>query len=294
MDGRWVTLVLAALLGTSTPAGSRDLVAVKVEEAPVVDGIGDEALWQRTAGITTIDTVAEIKVTLKAVYTDEAIFFLVTYPDPTENREHKTMRWDAEEQGYRMGPKREDMFVFKWSMEPQPADLSLSADRPYKADIWFWKAYRTDPAGYADDKMQVYSITPLAQAKRVFSRSGKLFHLFRPGDAGSPAYELLIYDHYAGDTVPRYRPVEPAGSRADIRARGRWHAGTWTIEFGRRLATGHADDVQFDPGKCYLFGVSRYEIAGRQRDPAVDQPEYGMGDTAEALTLSFERSPPEP
>lgn len=54
----------------------------------------------------------------------------------------------------------------------------------------------------------------------------------------------------------------------------------------RRLASGHADDVRFDPGKRHLFGVSRYEIAGRQRDPAVEQPEYGMGDTAEALTLS--------
>ena len=30
MDGRSVALVLAALLGTSTPAGSRDLVAAKV------------------------------------------------------------------------------------------------------------------------------------------------------------------------------------------------------------------------------------------------------------------------
>ena len=294
MGARRVALVLVALLGTSTPAGPRELLATKVEDSPVVDGKGDEALWERAAGITTVDTVAEIEVTLKAVYTDEAIFFLVTYPDPSENREHKTMLWDAEAQRYRVGPKREDMFVFKWNMEPQPANLSLSADRPYAADIWFWKAYRTDASGHADDKMHIYSITPLAQSKRVFSRSGKLFHLLRPGDAGKPAYELLIYDHYAGDTVPRYRQVQPAGSRADIRAKGRWDEGIWTIEFGRKLMTGHSDDVQFDPDQRYLFGVSRYEIAGRQRDPTVEQPDYGMGDTAEALTLTFERSLPAP
>jgi hypothetical protein len=250
-----VAILLAVSLLMTAQVTAQDIEAVKVEDVPVVDGRADDSVWSLARAVTIVDSVAAIEITLKAVYTDDAIFFLVSFPDATENREHKTMLWDAQEQIYGMGPKREDMFVFKWSMEQQPVDLSISANRPYRADVWFWKAYRTDHAGYADDKSHTYSITPIPQPKKVFSRSGKVFYLFRPGDEGAPAYRPRVYEHYVGETVPRYVQVKPAGSRADIRACGRWRDGVWNIEFGRKLVTGHADDVQLNPQNRYQFGV---------------------------------------
>ena len=289
-----VAILFSLTLLMTAPVMAREIVAVMVEDAPVVDGRTDDSAWSHAEPVTVVDTIAEIELMLKAVYTDDAIFFLASFPDATENREHKTMLWDAQAQRYRMGPKREDMFVLKWSMEQQPVDLSISSNRPYRADIWFWKAYRTDHAGYADDKSQTYSITPVPRSQKVFSKGGKVFYLFRPGDEGSPAYRPLVYDRYVGDAVPRYEQVQPAGSRADIRASGHWQDGVWNIEFGRKLVTGHADDVQLDPRNHYQLGVSRYEIAGRDRDPAVEQPDYGMGDVGETLTLMFQRSRGQP
>ena len=49
----------------------------------------------------------------------------------------------------------------KWAMDKNVSDLGIRADRPYNADLWFWKANRTDPSGFADDKMQVLSDTAI-------------------------------------------------------------------------------------------------------------------------------------
>ena len=87
--------------------------------------------------------------------------------------------------------------------------------------------------------------------------------------------------------MPRFTNSIPAGSRADVKAKGVWSYGRWTIEFARTLQTGNGDDIQFDVSKDYLFGVSRYEIAGREPALELKQPLYGSGDISEALTLRF-------
>lgn len=40
------------------------------------------------------------------------------------------------------------------------------------------------------------------------------------------------------------------GDRADVRARGRWQDGVWTLELSRRVITGSKYDVPFDEGNC--------------------------------------------
>lgn len=48
----------------------------------------------------------------------------------------------------------------------------------------------------------------------------------------------------------------PAGpSWNDIKARGIWLSGVWTVEISRKLKTGHTDDVQFDLGRQYYFDM---------------------------------------
>ena len=74
-----------------------------------------------------------------------------------------------------------------------------------------------------------------------------------------------------------------------MRAKGVWQNDRWTIEFARKLTTGQPDDVQFTPGEKYLFGISRYEIAGRQSNAKLSDPLYGTGDVNETLWLQFKK-----
>lgn len=70
-------------------------------------------------------------------------------------------------------------------MSPYKSDLTLTTDQPYKADIWFWKAFRTDHAGYADDKTHTYSNLKKKDAKILLSKTGTIYYLLRNGDEGS-------------------------------------------------------------------------------------------------------------
>ncbi|MBU1852430.1 MAG: hypothetical protein KJ957_00105 [Candidatus Omnitrophica bacterium] len=283
----FMLMVLVYLFVSNTSYGDQRVVAEKITQAPVIDGKPDESLWEEVQAIVSHDDIADIDITLKAAYTDEEIFFLVTFPDPDESRMHKEWIWDKDADMYKTGPSREDTFVFKWNMEPAPVDLSVYSDDPYITDVWFWKACRTDPVGFADDKIQALALIKNPKARELTSKSGSTMYLQRLGDEGRAAYKDVLFIEYKGDIVPNFENQTPTGSRADIRAKGSWSSGRWAIEFRRLLNTGNADDIQFVPGKSYQFGITRYEIAGRSPDPTTTQPLYGCGDVTEVLTLEF-------
>lgn len=263
------------------------VIATKVANAPVIDGKADDGAWSQAKPFVTYDPLAKVKLTIRAVYTDDSVFILTTFPDKTENRDHKTQVWMPGQERYRIGTDREDTFVLKWSMEAGPVDLRVDAEEPYKADIWFWKAHRTDHAGYADDKMHVYSSLQTPKSKPIISKNGGRFYLTRPGDRGKSAYETIIHGDHAGDRTSLYKSRVPQGSRADVRAKGKWRDGGWTVEFSRKLATGNADDVQFELRQAYNFGISRFEIAGRKKNPKLQQPYFGAGEITQMLSLRF-------
>lgn len=283
----FLTIVLAAFSFIRESRSDQVLTAEKVAKAPVVDGKSNDPAWSRAKAIVTHDKQAGIDITLKAVYTDKRIFFLVSFPDPDESREHKCWTWDKKMKMYRQGLTREDVFVIKCNLLPVPVDLSIYSDSPYEADIWFWKACRTDPAGYADDKIQRLSPEKLPKSRPVKSKSGKTMYLQRLMDGGKAPYKTTFYTEYKGDNLPHFEPQIPSESHADIRAKGVWKNGRWTVEFGRDLITGNKDDIQFDTAAKYRFGVSRYEMAGRPPEPESTQPLYGTGDISENLTLIF-------
>ena len=284
----FLPLLLLLPLGFSTPGyGEQILPVIHVAEPPVIDGLATDVAWEKAREIKTHDKAADLTVTLKAVYTEAEIFLLVTFPDPDESRTHKSWIWDKGRELYTVGNDREDVFVIKWSMDTKNTDLSIYADNPHQADIWYWKACRTDGAGFADDKFHVYSQEENRNATKTVSRSGKTMYLLRIGDEGTSAYTIDLRSDYAGDILPRFLIKQPTGSRADVRAKGHWENGTWTIEFRRNLLTGNRDDVQFNTAQKFLVGVSRYEIAGREANPKLSQPLYGTGDVSESLWLEF-------
>jgi len=175
----------------------------------------------------------------------------------------------------------------KWATDEKTSDLSIYAEKPYTADIWFWKAHRTDEMGYSDDKWQKLVASPQPKTVGIKSRSGAKMFLLRKGDVGQPAYKSVLHLEKTEKTLGQYAFQKPSESRADIQAKGSWKEGRWTVEFVRALKTGHDDDVQFDLSKTYLFGISRNEIAGKKPNPELTQPLYGAGDVSERLKLTF-------
>lgn len=273
---------------TDAAVKEQTLIIPAIEELPLLDGFLDP-VWNGVPGIYLWDPIARRNILLKGAYANDRIFFLVSFNDSDESREMFSWHWDRTEQMYVLGDEIEDSFVFKWNMEREPHDLSIYADIRSAADIWFWKADRTDRVGYADDKTQQLLPTSSDKAQEIISRTGKLMYLTRVGDEGQGAYVSTFPLDFIGEKVLKYDSREPQGSRADVRAKGHWHDGMWTIEFSRQLITAHTDDIQFELDKEYQFGVSLNEIAGKQPEPNRSNPLYGCGDVYNSITLRFKQ-----
>lgn len=268
---------------------AESLTAVKTDTLLTVDGMELENMWSQAKATVVHDDIAKIDITVKVLYNEQDIFVLVRFPDPDESRTHKSWVWNQSQKVYEMGPDREDIFVIKWYMEFDPKGLSLFAGKPHKADVWYWKANRTDPSGYADDKIQFLKTEREKRDTKITASDGTVLYLTRKGDQGDGAYASNLVVEYKSDQEPRFVNVSPSGSRADVKAKGVWRDGEWTIEFKRALNTGHGDDLALDVNKTYTLGLSRFEVAGNRSDPKSDQPLYGAGDVHQALILSFQK-----
>jgi len=258
-------------------------------EAPIIDGKSDDPAWGTTNRLTIKDAATDLNHNLMCVYDEARIYIKASYSDPTESRTHKTGIWDPEAGLYNYGTDREDTLLLKWNMDDNKGDLSISSDVPYRADIWYWKAYRTDPMGYADDKSHVYSYERLKKSKKRISKKGNRFFLVRRGDKGQSAYKPSIHITHFSDEVSSYSHRKPSGSRADVKAKGHWSRNKWTIEFSRALDTGFTDDVRFKTNRQYQLGVSRYEISGTREIENSNNPKHGAGKIDQTVTLIFQK-----
>ena len=287
-----ILLITTLLLSCSFAASSsaeQIISAVRVAEPPVIDGNDNDPVWNKAEQVITPDQANDLPIAVKAIYTSQEIFILIKFKDPDESRTHKSWQWDKGLGLYRVDYDREDIFVIKWNMAPEPVDLSIYSDDSYLADVWYWKASRTDPVGYADDKIHMLYPVKDRDATELKNKAGKKVYLTRSADKGTSAFKIDMKMDYQGEKLPRYINRQPTGSRADVKAKGNWHDGGWTIEYARALDTGNRDDVQFKVHKKYLLGVSRYEIAGRSANEKLSQPLYGTGDINEVLWLHFIR-----
>ncbi len=283
-----IVSIIAIMFSTQPAFAGHNVSAVKVTKAPVLDGSDGDAAWKSAQTVSVKDQRTGSLVTIKAAYTSDSVYFLVRYPDSTKNDLHKPWIWNKDLEVYEIGPQREDTFYFKWNMAGKALDLSNFADNDYTADVWYWKAHRTNPNGYADDKSHVLSGEPGKKATQITSRTGKTRYLMRLGDTGKAAQAKQVLVDYQGDVVPQYVSQVPEGSRADVQAKGVWSKGFWTIEFARKLDTGNSDDVQFStsPGSKFLFGVSIKSCYGEPLDDSMPNY-YGQGRISEPLYLVF-------
>ena len=264
------------------------LVSMAIDTPPVIDGIGDDAAWQGLKDVETLDHSSQRTIFIMSCHDDDNIYFKVRFFDKTKSDTHKTWVWDQDQSIYIQSNDREDCLALKW--KTSGGNMSYHPDKaePHTADVWFWKARRTNPAGYFDDKHQVVSESESDKAFAFPSDKYGTLYLTRSGDSGRSAYEEKMYFENIGPAVHKYYPREPQGSRADIRAKGIWNNNYWTIEFARKLDTGNEDDIVISKDKECQFGICLYEMAATGIEPSWTQPLYRTGDIFDTLILTLE------
>ncbi len=162
---------------------------------------------------------------------------------------------------------------------------STSSSRE-KADLWHWKSVRSNPVGYTEDgfvidnpskeveagrKRDAGSKTTKAKSNRTKDKSGPAYMQDPSKPAAIPGSLLVAQaveikgssTFKEGDEIPAYMlyPVWK-GSFADIKTKGVWKDGKWTVMMSRKLKTGHDDDVQFNTRKKYPFGIAIFDNSG--------------------------------
>ena len=215
---------------------------------PSIDGVTDD-VWGKARPLTVVVREAlggtsPRQVVLRALYTDDFLYVLATWPDATRSDMRDPYVWDAKKKEYQRPTKPDDQFALEFPIEGDFQVNMLTTGSAFVADVWHWKAGRGNPTGWVDDKRHIIGQSPSAGG-REYSLGGRAtVHIARPTDDGEPPYTTRPKpSKYIGDTVDSYQPSEPGGSRADVRGKG-VHDGTgWTLEMARKLNTGHVDDA---------------------------------------------------
>ncbi len=256
-------------VGQSANAADR-LICTSVVTGPTLDGSLEDSAWKAATPLTVTVTRAlppnqgtTAKVTLRCVRTDDALFIAATWDDPTHNVSHKPWVWNESATAYEEGQDREDMFAVAFE-HTGPFDPDMLAGVESVWDVWHWKASRTNPRGYAMDKTHRYTLAqPSFNAKRHTARNGKPVWIARPEDEGDTVEKKQAAPgEFKGEQVPQYLPGTPTGSAADVRAKGAWSNGKWTLELSRKLSTGHPDDTVFDVRRTYDMAVGVFDETG--------------------------------
>ncbi len=251
----------------STTHGDINVEAVLVTKAPNIDGFGNDEAWSHAPSTRVmVEEVSGIQkgqsapVTIKAVRTATHLYFLVSWTDSTRNDTHKTWVWNAKKKVYQQGSDHEDVLALAFE-HTGVFDPDMLSGIEAVWDMWHWKAARTNPAGYAMDKTHHYTKSkPAGKAESFDARHGDTIWIARPEDeGGSPQKSQPAPKNHQGDRIPKYVVGKPSGSAADIRAKGNWQHGHWTVEFARRLSTGHLDDTTFDTNRTYQMGIAVFD-----------------------------------
>ena len=294
------------------------LTADFIEKAPT--GLDDPA-WDKVKSIEIPlegkDNFAGMKKTVitRAVYTNDKIYFLFKWKDPTRSVIKRSWEFDGQTWRHQKGNEDRIALLFEITRIKNFASQGCTATchGPYRhpasdykfstgtpgerGDLWHWKAARSAPYHRADDNwLTEHSITT---GRRYDAGAGgdmknetidKTRPLYMQDAAKKPSApgflltdEAVVIADYsvfkAGDVITYRMPKKYTGSRSDIKALSRFGEGGWTVMLYRKLDTGHEDDVTFNPRKKYSFAMAVFDDSG-------NEDSY---DTETTITLRFEK-----
>ncbi len=212
----------------------KTIVARRVDQGPMLDGLPIDSCWIGVPGVRISSPpggeAADMMV--KACNDGVRIYFLIQHETGTPRRKHRPWHWDPLLQAYVPGEEREEAFSIV---------LTAVGDPVADADIWVWRAARTDPVSKADD---MYYHSSMQFGREV---EGIGF------DSGMASWFSKYFGSFSGMSLPRFFNRSPAGSMADVDAKGSWDKHILSIEFGRKLITGNGDDIALGTGEFRML-----------------------------------------
>ena len=260
-------MLAVSALAISPSAFTQTIQMSELASAPVLDGAVSD--WSSVAGTTVAlkKTSPEGKSGIESVLVKggvhgDEVYLLLVWSDSSHDIQHKPFVWDAAANKYANGEQKEDRIAIQFQMTGDYSTDWFSGNH-FQADMWHWKAFRSNTLGLVHDKMTVISGSKMKRAFSTTARNGKTIYIKRPSDLGDKLYRTKRYSKNEGDVVPKYILAENAqGSIADIKAKGVWKDGQWTLELKRKLNTGHSDDRAFAKGESVMGGIAVFDHSG--------------------------------
>jgi hypothetical protein len=237
----------------------------------------------------------------KSVYTKDEIFFRFEWPDKDKSMQKNAWKFSGgkwnkikaneDRLGLVFEINRIDKFATKGcavlchneSKNEKEWYYAVSSAKE-KADMWHWKSVRSNPVGYAEDGYVAFNATKEPEkGRKRDAGSGTKAKSNRTKDKSGPAYMqdpsksaaitgTLLVAHAVeiknsmfkeGDEVPGYMLYpEWKDSFADVKTKGVWQNGKWTLVMSRKLNTGYDDDVEFNTRKKYPFSLAVFDNSG--------------------------------
>ena len=258
--------VLGCALGLLCPgvALAATVAIHTLPSPPTLDGNGED--WKGVSGTVVPlhkskpEATTQIEsVLIKGGVHGEYVCFYLEWEDGSEDVLHKPWVWDESKRKYVRGPQREDRLAIQFATSGEYSTDWLSG-REFTADMWHWKASRSNPIGLVHDKSTEISARKLLESYKGTTPNGESVYIARPSDGGDKLYTSKRYHAYKEDLMPKYLVnASPHGSVADVEARGVWANGKWHLEIRRKLNTGHADDVVFEAGLQIVGGIAVFD-----------------------------------
>ncbi|MDH5401574.1 MAG: ethylbenzene dehydrogenase-related protein [Candidatus Heimdallarchaeota archaeon] len=294
---------------TTQVAGDTMLVAYKTHETMTLDGADDEDSWKNASRLVIQNYDGEaVDVDMRFMHNGSHVFFFATWDDPFQNDSRKLWVWNATSSTYDNTGDNEDRFTVAWSNN----DASIvCGHNPGTSDgmlfdVWHWKATRTAPAGWTDDKYWDGSgrhsdsktsggysdnsvVVQAGDASAITAKLGNSTAVSAYGAGDLPFWyangtEIPWSSGTLGGaweiptTVGGYLTSLPVGSRGDVLTEAQFASSKWSIETVRKMDTGNADDIPFAVDGEYLFYFAIHDEAG-------DWAHYK--DTSISLTVTF-------
>lgn len=290
--GFFLTVLFAAQNIQAQP--TPDLIASRTTATITIDGQDSEAAWSDAEPliISNVDG-SGVNVQLKALSDGTYLYLYAEWNDDTESNTRRAWSFNGTHWSNIGG--NEDRIAIIWSVndadvvcghDPNTADTMLF-------DVWHWKASRTAPAGWADDKYWdgtgrhsdtfsaggVSSNSVVAQASDAAAITTALGNsspvtAFSNNDrpywdnSGSViSWSGGVNATPIGNLINGYKTVIPTGSNGDVLAESVYEEESstfmWHVEFKRALDTGNsADDITFEEDTLASFYVAIFDNTG--------------------------------
>ncbi|MFM2318336.1 MAG: hypothetical protein RLZZ215_957 [Pseudomonadota bacterium] len=258
-------LLLAVVSFIITPSVATELQTISIhqlESRPVLDGLEND--WQTIPSVEIplvyLGKPELVKIVrLKAGVFGDEVFFYSTWEDSSADIQHKPHIWDAAQQKYLEGPQREDRFALEFAMT-EDYDANWFSGKEFKADMWNWKAARTNPIQISHDKMTIISRQAMPESYKGTLPDGSTIYIQRPTDSGEEPYITKRYFKKQQDLMIKYIPrASLAKGTGDVKAKGIWKDGRWYLEQSRKLDTQQADDVRFNLGETIKGAIAVFD-----------------------------------